>query len=299
MRRPHVTIITPCLNHADALERAICSVLDQDYPHVQHLVIDGGSDDGTLDILRTYEDVTWESQPDEGPIDAINRGLARAEGEIIGILHADQVLLPGCLHAMANLMTSAQAPSWVAGDVAVLDRHDQSLDTLHAIRPDSLASHLMGQKSGLRLAGMFFHREIFQHHGTFDPLLEFTADHDFFTRLLVAGLMPTLLPAPWAGQPAEAPRRDAAQLLQASMERLRIARRHARMLPAPQRLALWHACDQQQRQAALTHAQLYGRIAQRFLLQQVLARPWWLIEAPLRKSLLQGLAPHSDLSAAA
>lgn len=98
-----ISIITPVLNGAATIRRTVESILSQDYPALDYWVIDGGSQDGTVDILREYESdprFHWLSEPDGGPSDAINKGLARAKGEVFNWIDADDYLRPGALHAV-------------------------------------------------------------------------------------------------------------------------------------------------------------------------------------------------------
>src|ERR1017187_9864558 len=97
---PSVTIVTPCLNAARFLEQTILSVLDQDYPLIEYIVMDGGSTDGTIDLLRKYEhSLHWQSAPDRGTADAVNRGFALGKGEILAFLNADDLYYPNAVSA--------------------------------------------------------------------------------------------------------------------------------------------------------------------------------------------------------
>ena len=103
MQHPRITIVTPSLNQGDFIEETILSVLEQDYPNLEHIIIDGGSTDQTLDVIRKYQDhiTYWVSEKDSGQSDAINKGLERATGNIFNWLNADDILEPNALKQVA------------------------------------------------------------------------------------------------------------------------------------------------------------------------------------------------------
>src|SRR5437868_3826550 len=96
-----ISVITPTFNCATTLRETIESVLIQDYKNWEHLIIDGGSTDGTLNIVRQHVHVTWMSEKDEGHYDAMNKGIARATGDVVAILNADDTYRPGTLTKVA------------------------------------------------------------------------------------------------------------------------------------------------------------------------------------------------------
>src|SRR5436853_5370717 len=116
MTPPRLTVITPSLNQAKYLERALRSVLDQNYPDLEYIVMDGGSTDGSVDILHRYDNrlAHWVSEPDEGQSWAINRAIERASGDVVAYINSDDYYLPGAFEAALPLFEDPDV-RWVAG----------------------------------------------------------------------------------------------------------------------------------------------------------------------------------------
>lgn len=126
-RLPRLSIVTPCYNSQTTLRETIESVHSQGYPDLEHLVIDGGSTDGTLEILRASPQLTWISEKDEGQYHAMNKGIARATGEVVAILNADDRYRPGALRAVGEAF--ARHPEWDAlfGDIIYVGDGDREI----------------------------------------------------------------------------------------------------------------------------------------------------------------------------
>ena len=118
---PAITVVTPCLNAAGTIEEALASVRSQRYPRVEHLVVDGGSTDGTLEIVRNAEGVRVVSEPDGGRVEAVNKGVAMASGEVVGWLNADDRYEPGALRAVGEAFAGRPGVTWVTGYCRIID----------------------------------------------------------------------------------------------------------------------------------------------------------------------------------
>jgi len=118
---PTITVVTPSFNAAATIAETLRSVREQDYPHVEHVVVDGGSTDGTVDILERAEAVRFVSEPDRGLSHAMNKGVAMAGGSIVGWLNADDLYLPGALRAVGEAFAARPAAEWVTGRCRIID----------------------------------------------------------------------------------------------------------------------------------------------------------------------------------
>ncbi len=124
---PSISIVTPCLNAAATIEEALESVRSQGYPSVEHLVIDGGSTDGTLEILERAEGVRHVSEPDGGRVEAVNKGVEMATGEVIGWLNADDRYEPGALLAVGEAFARSPQAPWATGYCRIIDGRGEEI----------------------------------------------------------------------------------------------------------------------------------------------------------------------------
>ncbi len=181
---PTISIVTPCLNRAQTIEQAIRSVMDRaGRPTVEHLVIDGGSTDGTLQILARYPHLIVVSEPDRNLYDAINKGLARTRGEIVGLLNSDDELKPGALAAVDRAFRANPEADMVTGGAEVVEagrtvlvHNDERLKALG--EPGIIA--------GIALTNArFLRRRLVERVGTFDIRFPVMADKDYLMRALL------------------------------------------------------------------------------------------------------------------
>jgi glycosyltransferase involved in cell wall biosynthesis len=179
---PLVSIVTPTLNQGDFIEHTLRSVVSQTYPNVEHIVIDGGSTDGTLDILRnhgaTYP-LQWTSGHDDGMYDAINKGLAVAKGDIVAYLNSDDLYLPWTLEVVAETLASRPDVDFVYGDFLQIDETTGRRRLMWQMPFDL---DYVRRAGFLAQPAVFWRRTAYEQLGGFDTSLRFVADCDYWMR---------------------------------------------------------------------------------------------------------------------
>lgn len=184
---PLFSIITVCLNAAEYIAEALESVASQECGDYEYLVVDGGSTDGTLRIVASFEPRfggrlrVW-SEPDEGLYDAMNRGLARARGRYVMYCGADDRLAPASLEAVAAAIDEAGAPTIVCGATRVFDDEGSWLEV-----PRSFARGSLPKRAPARHQSLFVEREALVAAGGFDVRWRIAADYDLYLKLHEAG----------------------------------------------------------------------------------------------------------------
>jgi len=179
--RPLVSIVTPCLNQARFLREAIESVLAQSYPNIEYIVMDGGSADGSADILRSYgERLRWFSQQDRGQAEAINRGFQESSGEVFAFLNADDRLLPGAVESAVRALEGAPGAGGVCGLAWQADEDGRILGSFPTGACD-LAT--LSHRCSVCQPSVFLRSEVFREAGMLDPRLHFALDYDLWIRV--------------------------------------------------------------------------------------------------------------------
>jgi glycosyltransferase involved in cell wall biosynthesis len=194
---PLVSIITPSFNQARYLEGTIQSVLSQDYARIEYMIVDGGSSDGTVDILKRYADklAWWVSEKDEGQTDAINKGFARAQGEVLAWLNSDDTYEPGTVSAALNYLQKHPEVGMVYGDCNFINETGRvigkfgSAQTSYRLLRQGYA-HIPQQT-------MFFRAELWKQVGPLDPSFYFAMDYDLWTRIAARSEI-RYVPQTWA-----------------------------------------------------------------------------------------------------
>lgn len=194
---PKVSIVTPSFNQARFLERNITSVLDQGYPNLEYFVIDGGSTDGSLEIIRRYADrlTRWVSEPDLGQADAINKGFSLSGGEILAWLNSDDTYLPGAIAEAVDYLQTHSSVGLVYGKAYYIDEDDRRV----AAYPAGPTDH-RGLRRGVTTIpqqATFFRARWWREVGPLDPTFYYAMDYDLWVR--ISAVAPIAYhPRPWA-----------------------------------------------------------------------------------------------------
>jgi glycosyltransferase involved in cell wall biosynthesis len=183
---PSITIVTPALNGAATIHEALESVRSQGYPRVEHVVVDGGSTDGTVDILDRAEGVRYISEPDRGLSDAMNKGIAMATGDVVGWLNADDYYEPGALQAVGAAFAEHPEAEWATGLCRIVNgdgRQIRRAVTAYKnffLRHYSLALYLT--QNFVSAPATFVRREAYGEK-PYDERFKISMDYDFQLRL--------------------------------------------------------------------------------------------------------------------
>ncbi len=183
MTDPLVSIITPSFNQAHYLEATIQSVLGQDYPRIEYLIVDGGSTDGSVDIIQKYlsKIAWWISERDKGQTDAINKGFARAKGDIFAWLNSDDTYNPGAVSAGVKYLTEHPEVGMVYSDCNYVDEEGRVIGQFPAAQTDY--QRLRQGYVHIPQQTMFFRAKYWQELGPLDPSFYFAMDYDLWTRI--------------------------------------------------------------------------------------------------------------------
>ncbi len=221
VREPLVSIVTPSFNQARYLETTIRSVLGQDYPRLEYLIVDGGSTDGSVEVIRRYAGrlAWWVSEPDQGQADGINKGLRRAQGEIVAWLNSDDVYAPGAVRAAVEAFQKHPEAGLVFGDALSINASGRAFHTLKAGPwglEDLMTFHMLTQPA------VFMRRTVAAEVGFLDEDFHFLLDHRLWLKIAARAEM-VYVPAVWAFARYHAEAKNAAHAAEFGAEALRLA----------------------------------------------------------------------------
>jgi GT2 family glycosyltransferase len=217
---PLVSIVTPSFHQARYLEQTLRSVLEQDYPRIEYLVIDGASKDGSVDIIRKYENklAYWVSEKDSGQGEAINKGLSRATGEIIAWINSDDYYLPGAVSAAVKVFEQNPDVVLIYGDMLAVDENGRTTNLMkygQLSLADLLCFQIIGQPS------VFFRKDALQKAGMLDTTFHFLLDHHLWIRIAQQGKI-LHVPQVWSAARYHAEAKNRAKAAEFGQEAFRI-----------------------------------------------------------------------------
>ena len=177
-----VSIVTPSFNQAQYLEQTLRSVLEQEYPRIEYIVIDGASTDGSVELIKKYEDrlAFWTSEKDSGQAEAINKGLSRATGNIVAWINSDDFYFPGAIASAVRAFEEYPEAGLVYGDTVAVDENREFIHFPQYAQwslEDLLTFNIIGQPS------VFMRRDVLLKAGFLDPSFHYLLDHQLWIRM--------------------------------------------------------------------------------------------------------------------
>lgn len=194
MSLPRITVVIPSYQQGRYLSEAIESALAQDYPDLEVLVVDGGSTDGSREVIERHAArlAWWTSEKDGGQADAINKGLARSTGQVLGWLNSDDLLLPGALRRIGETFAARPRVQAVCGWRELIDADGRPVSSLAFPQPTPA---VLRRRPILPQETVYWRRELGERLGPLDASLRFSMDLEYWLRMLEAGVVPRLIRA--------------------------------------------------------------------------------------------------------
>lgn len=188
MNYPKISIVTPSFNQGEFLEETICSILEQNYPNLEYIIVDGGSTDKSVEIIKKYEPHLsyWISEPDKGQTDAIQKGFNKATGDYINWINSDDLLKPNALHEIKKFIAENPGVDFVYGNWDTIDVNSQLIENRY---PKNNTQFRGIYEFPYAQQACFYKRSAVNELGGFDLSFDFTMDFDLFVRFALCKKM--------------------------------------------------------------------------------------------------------------
>ncbi|MEM7682293.1 MAG: glycosyltransferase [Planctomycetota bacterium] len=295
-----VAIVIVNRDDARYLERAICSALDQDGPRPEVWVMDGGSSDGSVDLIREYrsEIAGWSCDWDAGPADAASQGIDRSRAELVTVLSSRDVLAPGALEDAAWLLDRDVDAGYAYGPRCWIDDEDEVVERTGDPRTPTVAGLFDTLGREVPSAGVFYRRALFDCCGGFDARLSYTYRFAWHAALTLGNVKPALSASPWGMERAGQAKRSVVETLERGEEYLDVLEALAPALPKSRSIGGLKTVREQRAvyAAAREESQASPRLAG--VWRHLLRRPHWLNEDAYRERLLESVIAVTPRAAA-
>lgn len=176
-----ISIVTPSLNQAKFLEKNIQSVLNQGYDNFEHIIIDGGSTDGSIDILKKYGHLKWVSEKDSGQSNAINKGFKLSKGDIIGWLNSDDIYQPGIFQKVNEIFSKDHKLDFIFSNCLLINESEQIVGFLKGKDPQKY--QVLSNTNFIPQPTIFFRKNIFHKTGYLNEEYHLSMDFDYWRRI--------------------------------------------------------------------------------------------------------------------
>lgn len=183
-----ISIVTPSFNQGCFIKQTIDSVLNQNYPNLEYIVMDGGSNDGTVDILKSYGNrIIWKSEKDKGQSDAINKGMAMATGEILGYINSDDLYTSNCFFKINDFFLTSPKIRWAYGKCRIIDEHNREVRKLITAYKNFWMKKYSYNKllsiNFINQPSTFWRKEIRNEFGLFNKNEHLVMDYEYWLRI--------------------------------------------------------------------------------------------------------------------
>ena len=179
-----VSIVTPSFNSMPYIKETVRSVQEQDYPNIEHIVMDGGSTDGTIEFLESQKHLIWKSEPDRGQSHALNKGFQLAKGEIIGWLNSDDIYEPGAVSLAKEYLQNNSEIDIVYSDLIIIDQYG---NVLGKTRSDYFELGKLLRDNFVKQPTVFMRRKVIDETNGVDESLQYVMDREFWLRAGLKG----------------------------------------------------------------------------------------------------------------